>query len=182
MLFAGGLGVLILEGYAEGAITQDGAKTDSVARDRLVQGVSDSAMLADLAGSDILNGKWDLALITDARCADLRRRGVSVRAVYPQEGTLRLDYPAFIPKWVSGDEREGAKLFLEFLNSREMQALKQDYGVDQTCVSDTQPPKILNPPSSGVTRELLDAWLRRPQTKLSTRQSLPDGLPYKPGN
>ncbi len=172
-----GLGVLILEGYAEGAITQDGAKTDSVLRDRLLQGLSESVILSDLAGSDILNGQWDVGLITEARCADLRRRGVSVRAVYPQEGTLRFDYPAFIPKWVSGDEREAAKLFLDFLNSREMQALKQHYGLDESCVDDKPPPKVVNPPSPTVTSELLDAWVRKRQTKLSIYQLLRDNLP-----
>jgi len=159
-----GLAVLVLEGYAEGAIAQDGGKIDSGARDRLLRGLSESAILSDVARSDILNGQWDVALITEARCVDLRRRGMRVQATYPQEGTVRLDYPAFIPKWASGEEREAAQLFLEFLNSREMQALKQDYGLNERCAGDKLPPKVLNPPTPAVTRELLDAWLRRPPT------------------
>jgi len=150
-----GLAGLSLEAYAEGAITKVGGKINARALDRLLSWLPKTALMSDLAVPSKMPSAWNVVLISEARCADLMRRGISIRAAYPEEGTLQFDYPVFIPSWVSGEKREAAELFLDFLSSHVKQAGSR---LDAKCTTPSQPSTFRSLPDAEVMRQLLAAW------------------------
>jgi hypothetical protein len=157
-----GVPMLVLEGYALGAITPDGNSVAAASRDNLLQWLPETAMFYRYIWDDSVTAmRWDVALMTEADCATLRRRGYAVQAVYPREGTLLLDYPAFVPSWVSGERREAAQMFLEALKSEDMQALQNMFPINDKCVGVDAEPKIVDPPAPNVLRDVVDNWRPR---------------------
>ena len=152
-----GLAALILEGYSFGALPRDGGAVIDQKAVQLFRLLKKTAVFPDFSVEPQV-GQWDVALMSDIRCSDLIERGHSIEATYPKEGTLLLDYPLFIPDWVEGDEKEAAEMFLDFLESSEMQAQKNSLLGKNMCAVDKGPPQFLDPPGPAVVRKMLDAW------------------------
>lgn len=154
-----GLAALLLEGHVAGVVSRDSNNVDPAALDELMKWLPSSIVPVERRKLETSAEEGDMALITEATCAAVRQKGVSLSAAYPKEGTLRLDYPAFITQWASREQKEAAMLFLDFLNSPEMQKKKESTGLGVRCVSEPGLPEVLDPPSPSVMQHLRDSWL-----------------------
>ena len=99
---------------------------------------------------------------------------VPLVAIYPEEGTLFSDNPFFVldAPWVDDDQREGARLFEEYVQLPENQEKVLAFGfrpgnpevalgapiTTANGVDPTQPQTLLEVPEPDVMVELLDRW------------------------
>ena len=103
-----------------------------------------------------------------------RKPRVPLVAVYPKEGTLFSDNPFFIlnADWVSQEEKDGAKLFSDFVQKPENQQKVLQYGfrpgnpqvaigppiIAENGVDRDQPQTTMQVPTPPVMIALLDQW------------------------
>ncbi len=177
---AAGLATLLLEARIEGTIKSERGRIDETAWDQLLQWLPQrvtllrprfgqliypSGQMGDAEGIAAIKQPGGIVLLSEASCAALRRSGLGLHAAYPLEGTMVLDYPAILPSWGTGERREVAQKFLDFLSSPKGQKLKESSGLDGKCVGH-EPSEVLAAPAPEAVRALLNAWLER--TKPST--------------
>lgn len=103
-----------------------------------------------------------------------RKPRIPLVAIYPKEGTLFSDSPFFIldADWVSGDQRDGAKQFQDFVQRPENQQKVLQYGfrpgnpqvaigppiITDNGVDPDQPQTTMQVPSPPVMVDLLNRW------------------------
>jgi Ca-activated chloride channel family protein len=95
-------------------------------------------------------------------------------AIYPEEGTLYSNHPLFVldADWVSAEEREAARLFVDFAGTAENQEKVLRYGfrpanpdvavgdpiTESNGVDPATPDTLLEVPEPAVLADLLDDW------------------------
>lgn len=105
---------------------------------------------------------------------ELRPPKVPLVAIYPEEGTLYSDNPLFVvdAEWVSPDQREGARVFIDVVQQEDNQRKVLEFGfrpgnprvplaepiTPEFGVDPDQPRDLLEVPEPEVMTALLDVW------------------------
>ena len=139
--------------------------------------LADQATSSGPAGLNVFMVYENLVIEKNRQGEPLARWGQKLQAVYPSEGVLMSDHPFCVldAPWVTVDQREAAKEFLEFLLSRETQALAMSYGFRPVSPEVELEPEVFSlkygvlysipsptlqaPRDSRVLQSVTDLWL-----------------------
>jgi hypothetical protein len=149
-----GLGALVLEAYGAGAVTAAGGLDADELR-RMLSWLPARIKSFDLEGANRL-GKNDVVIISEDQCAALREK-ITVEAFYPTDGTIEIDYRAYVSHGASAEERDAVQQFLSFLRSGNEGEASTRRGISQSCTGSPLP-RVLPMPSIATLHTLLDSW------------------------
>ncbi len=151
---AAGIAALALEIYTAGDLSVGTGRANSMKLKNVVGGLRKVVSLTP-EDSLVLDNEA-FGLIPEDQCVLWSERS-PLNAAYPEEGTVGIEYRAFIVKGISEQERKAANLFLQFLTTPEGQAIKSNYSIGKRC-SKSQPAKLLPFPNPSISAEMLSLW------------------------
>jgi hypothetical protein len=152
-----GLAALALEAYGRGAVKSDGAGLNSAALAHMFGWLPGRISIFDLQAVNGL-GKDDVAIISEDQCVSLREKA-NIEAFYPTDGTMEIDYRAYVTRGTSGERKDAVQQFLNFLKLRKADEARARYAIDKKC-TDSLPRRILPVPSATTLHRLQDSWSR----------------------